>query len=152
MGLLPSKLPAQLVLLCIPTVLIWAFFVFPLLPASFSVPFQAIEDSEASPTYNFGNVVYELYRPIKLPVTAESYTDQRGNRLDNGGRSYWKTPMGKNILIVDIDTRLPGGENEVFNDTKMDWGGVKPWGSGLLTVSHVNHFFYCERPFLFAIL
>lgn len=95
-------------------------------------------------TSRFADLVSELYEPIKLPVTAESFVDQRGNRLDNGGRKYWKKPLGKDILIVDIDTRLPSGTNDVFNGTKMDWEAVQASGSGLLTVSHVNHFFYCK--------
>lgn len=59
--------------------------------------------------------------------------------------------MGKYMLVVDIDTRNPSGENGIFNPHKLDWETVQASGSGLLTLSHVNHYIYCESaaPVLF---
>ncbi|KAH8912504.1 hypothetical protein BR93DRAFT_81816 [Coniochaeta sp. PMI_546] len=104
----------------------------------------ANHDNHPAPAYGLGDILFELYKPIKLPVTAESYTDQLGSKFDNGHRNYWKEPMGKEILIVDIDTRNPDGKNGIFNANKIHWEAVEASGSGLLTVSHLNHFIYSQ--------
>jgi hypothetical protein len=119
------------------------------------VPIDAIRDGAASaaqkkrpsaPAPSLGHLVSELYKPIRLPVTATNYTDQQGKTYDNGGRSHWNKPMGHGIVIVDIDTRIPKGKNDVFSPDKMDWTSVQALGTGLTTVAHVNHFLYCKRP------
>ncbi|KAL2264232.1 hypothetical protein VTK26DRAFT_64 [Humicola hyalothermophila] len=101
------------------------------------------DDSGAStPTY--GDLIYELYRPIKLPVSATNYTDQRGKTFDTGGRDYWQTPLGKDLLILELDTRFPAGKDEIFNPEIMNWEAVKASGSSLLTISYLNHYIYSQ--------
>lgn len=145
-----------LVNFCLPTVLLLVFIVSAFNAGVFTAPFQAIKDGASSvtykpeqaidqqPLYGFGDLMSELYKPIKLPVTAKDYTDQRGKKFGNGGRQYWNEPMGTDILIIDIDTRKPNRKNQVFNARKMDWETVQASGSSLLTVAHMNHFTYCE--------
>jgi hypothetical protein len=144
---LPALPPNTLRMLkvCIPIVLVFLSLVYTLHVGSLTAPIQAIKKA-ASPSgrHGFSDIIYTLYEPIKLPVTAQNFTDQRGHTFDNGGRDYWRKPMGKDLLIVEIDTRNPNGENEIFNAKKLDWEAVRASGSGLLTVSHVNHFIYCE--------
>lgn len=111
----------------------------------------AVEDDEppanhsnhTAPAYGLGPMLFELYKPIKLPVNAKSYSDQRGNIFDSR-HNYWTESMGKEILVVDIDTRNPDGENEIFNANKISWEAVQASGSGLVTVSHVNHYIYSQ--------
>ncbi|KAK4107464.1 hypothetical protein N656DRAFT_720002 [Canariomyces notabilis] len=91
-----------------------------------------------------GEAISALYEPIKLPVTARTYTDQRGKKFDVGGAEYWNQPLRKEVLIVDMDTRDPGGENGISSTGKIDWESVKAEGPGLLTVAHVNHFLYSQ--------
>ncbi|KAK4148458.1 hypothetical protein C8A00DRAFT_38973 [Chaetomidium leptoderma] len=143
---------------CLPTVLVLIFVVSVFNAGSITAPFQAIKDGAScvsqrpedqkdhrpSLAYGFGDLMPELFKPIKLPVTAKDFIDQRGNKFVNGGRDYWKEPMGKDILVVDIDTRNPNGENGVFNAKKMDWEKVEAAGSSLLTVAHINHFIYSQ--------
>ncbi|KAL2020107.1 hypothetical protein VTK56DRAFT_8911 [Thermocarpiscus australiensis] len=52
--------------------------------------------------------------------------------------------MGSDILIVDIDTRIPDGKNGIFNAMKMNWDAVEDSGAGLLTISHLNHYLYSQ--------
>ncbi|GAB1312579.1 Nucleotide-diphospho-sugar transferase domain-containing protein [Madurella fahalii] len=137
---------------CIPTVLVLIFIVSAFRAGSITAPIQAIKGGASSThekerpplPHGFSDLIFELYKPIKLPVTAKSYTDQRGNKFDNGGREFWTTSMGRDILVVDIDTRNPNGKNELFNPDKIDWETVRASGSGLLTVSHINHFIYSQ--------
>lgn len=122
---------------------------------SLRVPIQNVGDGAASayqekrpssPAPSLGKLVSELYKPIKLPTTATNYTDPQGKTYDNGGQTHWKKPMGHDIVIVDIDTRIPKGENGVFNPDRMDWTAVQSWGPGLLSVAHMNHFLYGKLP------
>ena len=85
----------------------------------------------------------EIFKLAKLPVTVESIVDLQGNRLDNGGRNSWNASMGKDILIVDIATRILPQENGPFNIKDMDRDAVE--GSGMLTVPQFNHYAYCKR-------
>jgi hypothetical protein len=46
--------------------------------------------------------------------------------------------MKKRLLIVDIDTRVPKGDNQILNpDKKIDWDALELSGAGF--VSHVRH-------------
>ncbi|KAK3306353.1 uncharacterized protein B0T15DRAFT_527022 [Chaetomium strumarium] len=108
-------------------------------------PSAAFPNDQLPLPHNFGDIVSELYKPIKLPVTATSYMDQRGKEFGNGGRNYWNTSLEHAILIVDIDTRSPDRQNGVFNGaSKMDWEKVQPSGAGLLTLAHLNHYIYSQ--------
>ncbi|KAL2017093.1 hypothetical protein VTK56DRAFT_2616 [Thermocarpiscus australiensis] len=145
---LPSS-TQRILKFCIPIVVVFFLVIFAFRTRSLAAPIQAITHDASSGShkdrrYGFGDSISALYEPIKLPVTAKSYTDQRGNKFDNGGRDYWEKPMGNDILVVDVDTRNPNGENEIFNAQKMNWETVEASGSGLLTVSHINHFIYAQ--------
>lgn len=150
----------RLLVFFLPALLVLIFVISALQAGSPAAPIQAFKDGASSiyhqkprPAleYGFGDVISALYEPIKLPVTAESYTDQLGHKYDNGGRGYWKERLGKDVLILDIDTRIPNAKNDIFNDHKMDWEAVRAVDSGLLTVGHINHFVYCKSaaPVLF---
>jgi hypothetical protein len=143
----------RLLVLFLPILLVLIFVISALQAGSPAAPFLALKDGASSIyhktprpplEHGFSNVISVLYEPIKLPVTAESYTDQRGHKWDNGGRHYWKERLGNDVLIVDMDTRIPNEKNDIFNDHKMDWEAVRAVDSGLLTVGHINHFVYGE--------
>ena len=57
----------------------------------------------------------------------------------------WTTSLGSEVLIIDVDTRVPDGENGVFNADKMNWERVETnQAGGMLSASFTNHFIYCE--------
>jgi len=56
----------------------------------------------------------------------------------------WKEPLGRDVLIVDMDTRWPDGDNEIFGKTKLNWENVTgSEGGSMLTASVLNHYMYC---------
>jgi len=115
---------------------------------SFERPHDNGNDNDSTWTLStkpteLGELISEIFKPAKLPVTVKSIADVQGNRLDNGGRNSWNAPMGKDILIVDIETGILPEEKGLFNIKTMDWDAVE--GSGMLTVPHFNHYAYCER-------
>lgn len=85
-----------------------------------------------------------LYDSIRLPVNADSYTDAYGNTFEikeNG--PYWTEPLKDQVLIVDIDTRVPEGSNELWNKGRMNWETLKDEGDGgMISASQMNHFLY----------
>jgi hypothetical protein len=57
----------------------------------------------------------------------------------------WKEPLGSDVLIIDMDTRWPDGDNEVFGKGKLNWENVTGnEGGSMLTASVLNHFMYGE--------
>lgn len=50
--------------------------------------------------------------------------------------------MGKKVLIVDIDTRNPTGENELLNPERIDWETLESKNGGLVSTAMMNHYLY----------
>jgi hypothetical protein len=87
-----------------------------------------------------------LYDAIKHPVGADSYTDASGQVFQiKADGPYWTESLKEQILIVDIDTRVPQGENELWNKGRMNWETLKDEGDGgMISASQMNHFLYGE--------
>ncbi|KAL2357383.1 hypothetical protein BJ546DRAFT_308158 [Cryomyces antarcticus] len=91
--------------------------------------------------------IRELYAPLRLPIDATSYTVLDGTEYTLPGEPIWHKPFGKEICIVDVDTRIPTGINQVFNKSRLDWeklGDEKFMDAGLGRVSAgvLNHYLY----------
>jgi hypothetical protein len=55
----------------------------------------------------------------------------------------WTKPLGKKILVVDIDTRVPTGNNQILNpDKKINWQELQNSGAGLTSHAISNHYLY----------
>lgn len=94
------------------------------------------------------NSLQRLFDAIRLPISAPSYTDDKGNtfEIEEEG-SWWDEPLKKQILIVDIDTRVPDKTNELWSEGSMDWEKLEETGGGMLSASQMNHFLYGEWCF-----
>ncbi|KAF2847070.1 hypothetical protein T440DRAFT_510499 [Plenodomus tracheiphilus IPT5] len=100
---------------------------------------------------NIPSSLYKLLDAIKLPITAPNYTDVLGKTFDiHKEGPWWTTSLKKDILIVDIDTRVPDQSNELWSEGPMDWIGVAAYNLGverdgsMLSVSQMNHFLYAQ--------
>ena len=80
---------------------------------------------------------------IRHPITAKKYVDLDGNEFEVKG-STWEKSLGSEILILDIDTRLPDGENEIFNEKHLNWKAMDKGGMGMVSAAFMNHYLYCE--------
>lgn len=54
----------------------------------------------------------------------------------------WTKPLKKKVLIVDIDTREPSGDNQILNSAKMDWEKLDVSGGELVSNGIMNHYLY----------
>jgi hypothetical protein len=84
---------------------------------------------------------------VRHPITAD-YIDVSGKeyKLLEGPR--WKKSLGKRILLVDIDTRLPDKENEIMGEKPVDWEKHQSIGGGLVTNGIMDHYLYGRRILL----
>ncbi|CBX96011.1 hypothetical protein LEMA_P031630.1 [Plenodomus lingam JN3] len=94
------------------------------------------------PTSNLRNTILSLFAPIKHDPTNPEYVDPSGLRFQSRNQSIWKKPLGKKILIVDIDTRVPTGQNQILNPALMDWENLELEGGGLVSNAIMNHYLY----------
>jgi hypothetical protein len=87
-----------------------------------------------------------LYESIRTNVSAPTYNDAAGQvyKINEHG-PWWKEPLRNKILIVDIDTRVPDGNNELWNADRMDWPNMDAKkDGGMVSASFMNHFLYCK--------
>lgn len=95
-----------------------------------------------------GEAFQTLYDAIRHPVPSPSYTDAYGNVFEISKEGpWWTKPLKKQILIVDIDTRVPDGSNELWNQSRMNWETLNNDGDGgMISASQMNHFLYGTLP------
>ena len=88
-----------------------------------------------------------LYESIRTNISAETYKDASGQEYKiNEHGPWWKEPLRNKILIVDIDTRVPDGDNELWNSDRMDWANMDAEkDGGMVSASFMNHFLYCKH-------
>ncbi|KAH9869016.1 hypothetical protein J1614_008093, partial [Plenodomus biglobosus] len=66
---------------------------------------------------NIPNILHTLFAAIKLPLTSRTYTDAAGKTFEiHRDGPWWTVPLQKDILIVDIDTRVPNQTNELWSE------------------------------------
>lgn len=91
---------------------------------------------------------FRLYEPIRYPVDEPTYTDASGKVHEvKEDAPWWREPLRNQVLIVDIDTRIPDKENELWNEHRLNWETMKAEGDGgMVSASFMNHFFYGMSP------
>ncbi|KAH8712062.1 hypothetical protein GQ44DRAFT_776259 [Phaeosphaeriaceae sp. PMI808] len=92
------------------------------------------------------NAFLKLYEAIQHPVDSRIYTDAAKKSFEiKEDAPWWKEPLREQILILDIDTRVPNGPNELWNDGRMDWETMNSGGDGgMVSASFMNHFLYSQ--------
>ncbi|RYN82484.1 hypothetical protein AA0120_g9846 [Alternaria tenuissima] len=88
------------------------------------------------------DTINTLFARIKHDPSASAYVDPSGTYYKGGNETVWTRPLGKKVLIVDIDTRVPTGENELLNPERLDWENLKTSGAGMVSNSIMNHYLY----------
>jgi hypothetical protein len=52
--------------------------------------------------------------------------------------------LKKRILVLDIDTRVPTGSNEILNPSTLDWNSLEMSGGQLVSNAVMNHYLYAQ--------
>jgi hypothetical protein len=78
-------------------------------------------------------VIRELYRPIALPITAQNFTDEDGDVYQLPAEPRFNKPLGKKVLILDIDSRPLNSPGQLMNKEKLEWHNMRPLSAGMLS-------------------
>ncbi|KAH9881115.1 hypothetical protein J1614_001609 [Plenodomus biglobosus] len=94
------------------------------------------------PETNLRDTITSLFASIKHDPTSPDYVDASGKRYESRTDPIWRKSLGKKVLIVDIDTRVPTDENQILNPALMDWENLDMHGGGLVSNAIMNHYLY----------
>jgi hypothetical protein len=78
-------------------------------------------------------IVPYLYKPFVHPITAPHFTTQEGKVYQLSEEPKFTQPLGKKLLILDVDTRPFNGEGEIMNKSQIDFDHISPHAAGMLT-------------------
>lgn len=94
----------------------------------------------------FSRTIHRLYKAIRHPVTGKTYRDPTGREFTfPEEKPVWTKPLGTKVLIVDMDTRIPNGDNELWNPTTMDYASLDAHNGGqMVSAAFMNHFMYSQ--------
>lgn len=111
----------------------------PVLPSSSSP--EALQKSDDP----VRDAVRHLFRNVRVDPTERYYRDQDGKYFTGarGDDVVWKEGLGKKIVILDVDTRVPTGDNQILNaDRKINWATLEAAGVGLISHGITGHYLY----------
>lgn len=75
--------------------------------------------------------------PFIHPITAPYFVTYEGYNFTLKNDPIWKTSLGKDLCVVDIDNRSFSKRHELFNEQPLNWGSFDKFSVGLL-----NHYLY----------
>jgi hypothetical protein len=76
-------------------------------------------------------------------VGAQTYRDPYGVEFKVTKKPVWTKSLGNQILIVDMDTRVPNKTNELLNDEELNWETMDATHSGgMVSAAFMNHYLY----------
>ncbi|KAF2877669.1 hypothetical protein BDV95DRAFT_481826 [Massariosphaeria phaeospora] len=103
--------------------------------------FAGLAPSYKAPT--FQDSIVALFDSIKHPLNT-TYTDASGKSFVLENQVVWTKPLGKKLLLVDIDTRAPTEDNQMFNPGTLDWSELGVDGAQLVSHAVLNHYMYAQ--------
>ncbi|KAI8935874.1 hypothetical protein NX059_007389 [Plenodomus lindquistii] len=91
------------------------------------------------------DAISTLFSSVTIDATQKLYRDAEGRHFIGayGNSSVWREPLGKKVVIVDVDTRIPTGDNQILNaDKKINWAKLESGGIGLISHAITSHYLY----------
>ncbi|KAJ3483461.1 hypothetical protein NLG97_g7300 [Lecanicillium saksenae] len=80
------------------------------------------------------NPVEGLLRSLVHPVDAPSFTIETGEVYHLKSVPRYKSPLGKRVLVLDIDSRpMTNAGGGVFHKAALKWQGLDPMAAGILS-------------------
>ena len=93
-----------------------------------------------APAGSFPSVLSALFAPLKIPITAPSWTDSDGKVFKISPDPVWTQPLGKRLCIIDIDTRPLNDTDEIMNMGAFNWTQFGATSAGMM-----GHYLYGRR-------
>lgn len=82
----------------------------------------------------------QLWAPLIHPITAKTFTYD-GEVFTCKGPPLYTKPLGKRVLILDVDSRNLDGEGMIMNKKPQAWTKLRPLAAGLM-----GHYLYGAWP------
>jgi hypothetical protein len=109
----------------------------PLTSAAFSIPLLTSPPSRSSTSsITYEDAIRALYAPLLHPITADYFVDPTDGGVYGTNQTIWTNPLGKNLCIVDVDTRPLNETNELMSE-EFNWQTIEGVSTGML-----NHYLY----------
>ncbi|KAH7126034.1 hypothetical protein EDB81DRAFT_889745 [Dactylonectria macrodidyma] len=87
---------------------------------------------------DFPYLVSQLWRPSLHSLNDTQFVSDEGYHYDIPDDAHrWTEPLGKKVLILDVDTRVTGGDGDLMNDNPMDYRNMTGRTGGWM-----NHYLY----------
>ncbi|KAF5574007.1 uncharacterized protein FSUBG_14083 [Fusarium subglutinans] len=92
---------------------------------------------------HFRDEIRRLFSPTRLSMTQKSFSGALGYRLDMRDEPTWKTHLGHDLLIIDMDTRTPDIFKNRSHPKAMNWETLSSTqAGGIISAAVMNHFLY----------
>src|SRR5687768_12127995 len=79
-------------------------------------------------------LLYHLWRPMVHGITEKTYRASDGHDHHfPKGEPIWKEPLGKKVLILDVDSRFTHDEGNLLNQTRMRRDSIEKKTAGRLS-------------------
>ncbi|KAF2184101.1 hypothetical protein K469DRAFT_710007 [Zopfia rhizophila CBS 207.26] len=95
-------------------------------------------DSGDSGDISLRQVLQFIYNPAKFSTTSPSFNDQ-GKTYSLPHKALYTSSLGKDICILDVDTRPFENKNQIFHSPDFDFQHLEPYSAGIL-----NHYTYAK--------
>ncbi|ORY04394.1 hypothetical protein BCR34DRAFT_604905 [Clohesyomyces aquaticus] len=83
-------------------------------------------------------VLQFIYNPTKFSLTSPAF-ETDGRRYELPDDHHYTSPLGKDVCILDVDTRPFENKGQVFHEGNFDWDKQEPYTGGIL-----NHYTYAQ--------
>jgi nucleotide-diphospho-sugar transferase len=81
----------------------------------------------------FAQTIADLWKPYVHPLDNTTFTTKSGRRYDlDPTHKHWERPLGKDVVIIDVDTRYDPGTGPVLEGKNMNYR----------TAGRMNHYIY----------
>lgn len=90
------------------------------------------------------DTIEALFDSIRVDPKDAGYRDSTGKYFEGGNETIWTEPLKERVLIVDIDTRIPTGSNQILNPDTLDWSSLEMSGGSLVSNAVINHYLYAQ--------
>jgi hypothetical protein len=106
-------------------------------PIPTALGIHTAQDGDAS----LRQVLQFIYNPDAFSETTPTFS-HAGKAYKLPSKPAYTAPLGKDVCILDVDTRPFEGPNQIFHDKDFDWEKLEPHSGGVL-----NHYMYgsCAR-------
>ncbi|KAF2005039.1 hypothetical protein P154DRAFT_457557, partial [Amniculicola lignicola CBS 123094] len=94
------------------------------------------EESGSRPSLK--QILQFVHNSDKFSITTPAF-ENNGDRFELPPTLGYTAPLGKDVCILDVDTRSFDEGDQIFHDADFDWAKLEPHSGGVM-----NHYMYAQ--------